>query len=607
MRKLLLVLAAIAVAVLVWMWLGRGGGIGGQGGQGAIGQDDPLAFAPADTPYAFGNLTPLPQDMASRWMSQVDAQIPLWRKHIAMLQELAERPASVDFDDTDLDGSDIEDADAADAQPAPSAQLREMTGWLRALDAELEQAPTGTALAARFGLDGSGLSAIYGLGIVPVARVTLADPAAFSTAIARLETNSGNTLPTLALDGIDAGWRFPVPETPIQAVVAIIGKHVVVTLAPLDDAAALRQLLGLERPARSLADSGDLQRLNKAEGFTGYGSGYVDTARLLALFRSPATPLETAFLSQFEIEKPTLPAECESDMDLIARSFPRLIAGYTHFDATRMVAMSRIETSSAIAEDLMTLNAPTPGLKAAADAQMAMSFALKVSALPALANKYAAATAKSPWTCPALTGLNDAATAAREGLNNPGFYAVGPMASSVLFALDRFSLNIAEEKLEGIAAQVVIGSDNAAGLIAMARSFVPQLASLDLTPGAAPQQLDLSDYTEIAPEPVFMALESNALGFAIGNDQSRRLPAYLKADNTHQPMFHAAYRGSFMAQIATLMREAAEAMPEELRDGMILNADLIQASYVNHIEHVEAEVLLTSRGLEIHQRMRLTR
>src|SRR5690606_15216762 len=124
----------------------------------------------------------------------------------------------------------------------------------------------------------------------------------------------------LELAGVDAGWRFPIPETPIEAVIAILGDHLVFTLAPLDDAAALRQLLGLERPARSLADSGELQRLNQAEGFSGYGSGFLDSARLLALFRAPATPLETAFLSQFEIEKPTLPAECEADLDLIAHS-----------------------------------------------------------------------------------------------------------------------------------------------------------------------------------------------------------------------------------------------------------------------------------------------
>lgn len=598
MRKLLIVLAAIAVAVLVWMWVGRGGdGAIGQGGQSAIGRDDPLAFAPADTPYAFGNLVPLPERLAARWMSQVDPQIPLWRKHIAMLLKLAERDIATD------------DGDDEDASPreTPSIRAREMAGWLRALDAELEQAPTGVALAARFGLDGSSRTAIYGLGIVPVARMTLADPSAWRAAVARLETNSGSTLQTLELDGVDAGWRFPIPETPIQAVIALLGNHLVLTLAPLDDAAALRQLLGVERPARSLADSGELQRLNQAEGFSGYGSGYLDTARLLALFRTPATPLETAFLSQFETEKPMLPAECEADVDLIAASFPRIVTGYTHIDDAGMEAIARIETSQAIAQDLMTLNAPTPGLEAAADAQVAVSFAFKAAALPALANKYAAAAAKAPWTCPALTGLNDAAASARESLNNPAFYAAGPMASSLLLALDRFSVNFAEEKLEDIGGQVVIGSDNAAGLIAMARNFLPQLASLDLQPGAAPQRLALDELAEITSEPVFVAMEPTALGIGIGSDQARRLPAYLKADGRRQPLFHMAYRGSFMIQIAKLMREAAETMPEEVREGLLLNAEIMEASYAGHIEHAEADVLLTERGLEIRQRMRMAR
>lgn len=601
MRKLLLVLAALVVAVLVWMWLGRGGEHAA--GQGTIGRDDPLAFAPADTPYAFGNLAPLPADLASRWMSQIDPQIPLWRKHVSTLLEIAER----DTADTDTDTTDdAQEAEQDEAAPdATPVIAREMTGWLRALDAELAQASTGTALAARFGLDGSSLSAIYGLGIVPVARVTLADPAAFRAAVARLETNSGNTLATLQLEGIDAGWRFPIPETPIQSVIALQGNHLIVTLAPLDDAAALRQLLGIERPERSLADSGELQRMNKAEGFSGYGSGYVDTARLLAVFRTPATALETAFLSQFEVEKPMLPAECEADVNLIVASFPRIITGYTRLDETRVEAMGRIELSPAIAQDLMTLNAPTPGLAATADAQVVLSVAFKAAALPALANKYAAATTKAPWTCPALIALNDATTEARDSLNNPAFYAAGPMANSLLLALDRFALNLADEELEDISGQVVIGSENAAGLIAMARNFVPQLASFDLQAGAAPKQLELEELAEITTKPVFVAMETTALGIGIGDDQAKRLPAYLKADANRQPLFHTAYHGSFIVQIAKLMRDAAKDMPEELRESMQLNADIMEASYANHIEHAEFDVLFTERGLEFQQRVRM--
>lgn len=599
MRKLLIVLAALVAAVLVWMWVGRGGD-GALIGQGSIGRDDPLAFAPADAPYAFGNLAPLPESVATHWMAQIDAQIPLWRKQIDMVLKAVEHDDATD--DEDNDEAEEDKVSPQDTVPP------ELAGWLRALDAELAQAPTGAALAQRFGLDGArSLSAIYGIGLVPVARITLADPAAWRAAVARLETNSGNTLATLELAGVDAGWRFPIPETPIQAVIAVVGKHLVVTLAPLDDATALRQLLGVERPARSLADSGELQRLNKAEGFSDFGSGYVDTARLLAVFRAPATPLETAFLSQFKIEKPTLPAECEADVNLIVASFPRIVTGYTRLDETRMEAMGRIELSPAIAKDLMTLSAPTPGLAAAADAQVAMSFAFKAAALPALANKYASATAKAPWTCPALTGLNDAATSAREGLNNPAFYAAGPMANSVLLALDRFAFNLAEEKLEDIGGQLVIGSENAAGLIAMARNFVPQLASFDLQPGAAPQQLTLDELATITSEPVFVAMQPTALGIGIGDDQAGRLPAYLKADASHQPLFHMAYRGSFIVQIATLMRDAAKDMPGELGESMLLNAQIMEASYANHIEHAQADVLLTERGLEFRQRVRMKR
>ena len=608
MRKgvILVVVALLLAAGFLWWRSGGPGGVSGSSADVVIQADDPLRFVPEDSPYVFANLAPLPEPMARFWLNQIDPQIPHWRRQIAMVLdawETAEAEADSDIDHADIDPeADPESDSLARAARSLPPQL---AGWLRALDAELAQAPTAIELSERFGLGTSSLSAIYGIGLVPVARLTLENPAAWNASMARMQANAGQTLEPLVMDGVDAGWRFPLPEVPLQVLMAVIGNHLVTTLAPLDDISAARQLLGLDRPFRSMADSNALQALNRAEGFTAYGSGYVDTARLLAHMRAPASPLEIAFLTPFDIEKPALPVECNADLDLIANSFPRLIAGYTRMDTTDIRSLTRIETAPAIAQDLMSLGAPIPGLAASADALLTFGFSLRAAALPALGNKYATATAQAPWTCPALVWLNDAAVEARSGLNNPALYAAGPMASSLLLSLEEFSFDLTAQKLTSIAGQLVIGSDNPAGLIAMARNFVPDSVQLDLQPGAAPQRLALPYLDSVTPEPVFAAMDGNALGFAIGAQQESRLAAHLKSDPDRKPMLHIGYRGSFMTEIAKLMRDAAQMMPDETGEEMLMQAQLLEDSYGRYIERMDMTVEATSKGLEFRQQVRM--
>ncbi|MEJ5209092.1 hypothetical protein [Denitratimonas sp. CY0512] len=608
MRKgvIVAIVALLLAAGFLWWRSGGPGGVSGSGADVVIQADDPLRFVPEDSPYVFANLAPLPEPMARFWLNQIDPQIPHWRRQIAMVLdawETAEAEADSDIDHVDIDPeADPESDSLARAARSLPPQL---AGWLRALDAELAQAPTAIELSERFGLGPSSLSAIYGIGLVPVVRLTLDDPAAWSATMARMQANAGQTLEPLVMDGVDAGWRFPLPEVPLQVLMAVIGNHLVTTLAPLDDISAARQLLGLDRPSRSMADSNALQALNRAEDFTAYGSGYIDTARLLAHMRAPASPLEIAFLTPFDIEKPALPAECNADLDLIADSFPRLIAGYTRMDTTDIRSLTRIETAPAIAQDLMSLGAPIPGLAASADALLTLGFSLRAAALPALGNKYATATAQTPWTCPALVWLNDAAVEARSGLNNPALYAAGPMASSLLLSLEEFSFDLTAQKLTSIAGQLVIGSDNPAGLIAMARNFVPDSVQLDLQPGAAPQRLALPYLDSVTPEPVFAAMDGNALGFAIGADQESRLAAHLKSDPDRKPMLHIGYRGSFMTEIAKLMREAAQMMPDETGEEMLMQAQLLEDSYGRYIERMDMTVEATSKGLEFRQQVQM--
>ena len=613
MRKIWIVAAVVAAAGLAWFWLGRDDA-------GSIGQDDPLAFAPHDAPYAFGNLTPLPTAVVARSLRQVDPQMAQWRRQIAQaLALLDESDAAADPDAADAvedrdpaaaEGADDGRADgtaiAGDDAAGDAGNARRIGAWLRAFDAELAAAADAAALMARAGFDPASLRfAIYGLGLVPVSRTTLADPAAFRALVARMEAAAGETLPALELPGLEAGWRIALPQAPVEGVVAIADGHLILTLAPPGDSAALRTLLGLERPPRSLADSGALQTLNRAEGFTAWGSGFIDTARMFDLFRTPATPLEAAFLSAFDMDKPMLPASCDGDVARFTRAVPRLLAGYTHLDARRMEMLARIDTSPDIATELLTLRAPMPGLASAGDALGAFGLALKVSALPALGNRWSSATAAAPWTCPALDWINEAAAQTRAGLNNPALYAAGPVLNSVLVALDRFRFDLATQRPSELAARLVIGSDNPASLIATARSLVPQLTALALEPGAAPQAVPAELLMGAVEQPAFVAMDAGALGLAIGAGEDARLPGHLRAGEGSQPLLFVRYRGALMGEAARLMREAAKSAPDALRDELVSSAQMIEDAYTASIEAMEMSIGFSERGIELRQRIEL--
>ncbi len=571
MRKTVVVLILAALPALAWFLLHRGGGSG----------NDPLDFVPADTPYVFANLEPLPADVTGRYLALSGAAIPQWRA------QLARGVRALEEDRADADGQRI-------------------LAWLRAIDTELAAHADLESLVDALGMGMQSRAALYGIGLAPVIRTSLADPARLMALVERLETSAGEKLPRFEHAGVAMGWKLELPDAPIVGVAAIVDGHLVATLLPKGDPEAAAELLGLARPKKSLAQSGDLARLNRDAGFLPYGSGYLDTAKLLAQFQQPATPLERAFLAVLEAEKPVIPAQCAGDVETIVASFPRAVAGYTRLDKNGLSGLARIETAAAIAEDLKSLLAPTPGLAKAGDALMSFSFSMRPGAIPALANRIADNTAGKPWTCPALASLNDAAKQLREAANNPAVYAAGPMAYSLHVALSRLAFTPDDEEHPvDVAGKLLIGSDNPAGLVAMGRSFVPQLAELNLAPGAPPQPIPAELTGALSSEPMFAAQTANALGFSLGAGEEADLASFLAIDpNARQPLLQVAYRGELMAGMAMMLRQVAEKMePGPDQDEMLAAVQALEQGYADQLQRVEMAVEFSGKGIELRQEM----
>lgn len=574
MRKLVvIVLVAAALALGLWWFLGRDGAGPVAGG---IAADSPLDFAPADTPYVFANLEPLPEAERARWMSQMDGLSAMWRAQIATMRTKI----------------------AADPKPEAQQFLR----WVDAVEAEFADKTPEQVIAA-LGTRIDGVGAIYGIGLAPVVRLELADPDALRATVTRLEQRTGTTFDTGTIDG-HFYWYADLPETTLRGIVAIQDKHLVATVGPATDEAALRTLLGIDRPARTLRDSGALQALNKTHGYLPIGGGYVDTARIADVLTSPATPLETALLAAMKVEKPAVDASCRTEAALLATLVPRFSAGYTRIDGGHMDMVSRIETLPAIAADLQTLRTPMPGPRSGEGSLFDFGMGIKLAALPAILNRWADAAQAHTFACPQLAWLNDTATQLRTVSSNAGIYTVAPMMSSMRLLVSRADLQAIQGGDVDGSARLLIASGNPAALLSMAQTFAPDIAAMGLKPDGKVVPVPPIAAAPL-PLPTFAAMSPNVLALGVGADQEATLGDALVLDESFQPLMVYGVDGAFYAQFmqfgmaqaalaATTDAERAEA--EEM-------GRMMQEMYSKLIKRVDVVVDVDQHGLLFEQKM----
>lgn len=574
MRKLIIAVLVVAVVAAGVYFLRRADAPGGA--PLAVGGGDahaPLAYVPADTPYVFANLEPLPAAVTSRWMQQMDVGARLWQSQLAQGIRKLE-------------------------QSRPDA---EELKWLRALNAELEGKSMAQVLDS-LGYDMQGRVALYGIGLVPVLRMSLADPDEFRAFIARIEQQVGAPFPTARVDTQDY-WQLSGPEGKLRGVMALQDGQLVLTLAPPSDDAPLRQLLGLDKPQATMQDGGALAALNLQFGYLPHGSGYIDSRALVAQFAAPATPLESAFLTAFGIEKPAIDAVCAGEYAALAGQVPRLSFGYTRLEAERMDMVSRFETSAAIAADLKRLRAPMPGLAQAAQAPFNFGISLKLAALPGLVNTWAASVAASPWQCDSLQPLNQGFAQSREQLANPVVFGAAPVFEGLHAIATRVELKPGGAPPD-FGGKLLIGSPSPAALVGMAKSFVPQLASMQLAPDGKVQALPT--LPNMPPEmPAWVAMTDHVLGLAIGVGEDADLADYLTSDPTQQPLLVLGYSGELFAQFNKMMLEQAAAVadPDEQAEQRQV-AEMVNQIY-GQIRRAEIRIEFGDSGIEMHQSAQL--
>jgi len=469
-------------------------------------KDAPLAFVPADTPYVVANLDVLDDDTRKALLAQADTQLP---SQLAQLDAAADQMAKKDPDGARL---------------------------MHALVAEFN-GKTIETFAQNAGLDLKGYSALYGLGLAPVLRISLSDPKAFDGFVGRLETAYGKKLDVASI-GAQSYRKYNFAASGTEAILAMVGKQAVLSLLPAEASPALiRQALGLDRPEKSLQDDGRLTTLAKAKGYQSWVVGDLDLTRALPMAISGTDPLFASIIKAHAAAESAKTGEpianqlqtspsCAPEATRIAARVPAISFGYTQLDTGHQNVRFDIALADDISKAFFDLKVDLPGLGSAGTSPFDVSIALPVAQLRTFWSAQADAVAAKPFTCPALTDLND------------GFAKLGPAMQKAAIPPfgDLLGLRVALDTLtpakDGgmptFTGRIVLGSNNPTGLLAMSQMMVPALAQLKLTPNGPPASLP-KDMASLLGQPTWVALGDKAIAIGVGAGEDAQLADTLKA------------------------------------------------------------------------------
>jgi hypothetical protein len=499
-------------------------------------KDAPLAFAPADTPYVIGNLDVLDDSTRKAILAQVDAEMPA---QVAQMKAQADQLADKDPD---------------------------MAKYLRTVAGEF-QGKTAEQLIQETGLNAKGYMALYGLGLSPVLRMELADANAFQQFVAKLQNDYGKKFEVATL-GTQSYQRYVTPTSHLQFIIAVVGKHAVLALLPQDASQPLlRQALGLDRPAKSVQDTDRLADLAKTKGYAKWAVGEIDLTRLLPLFVGGKDPLaqslqkmraenESAKTGEPVTNLVQVAPSCQGEADRMAARVPKLSMGYTTLDEKHRDMRFDVTLASDIVSAFSGLKVELPGLGTDPTAPFEMSLALPMQQIRTFWSAQAQAVADKPFTCPMLDNLNETFSSLGDAMQKAAVPPIGDLLG-LHIAVDGYTPNPGGG-MPKVSGSLVIGTNNPAGLLAMAQVTSPMLNGVKPTPDGKPVALP-AQLTNALGESGWAAMGGKSIGLAVGANEDSKL-----ADVVKQPggdageLMRVHLDGDMYANWISLLEQRAE-------------------------------------------------
>ena len=163
-----------------------------------------LDYVPADSPYVFANVTPLPDAVFEKLEPKIDQVL---QTYDALMQEIA----SMAMESAAADGDDSEDAQKAVAVIGELSSLMSVDGLRGA------------------GFERKSTSVFYGYGLLPVLRFEVSNGALFESALSRIEEKAGAKMDVATIAGNSVRY---IEAADTKFLVSILEKQVVISVAP---------------------------------------------------------------------------------------------------------------------------------------------------------------------------------------------------------------------------------------------------------------------------------------------------------------------------------------------------------------------------------------
>lgn len=544
---------------------------------------------PSDSPYVLAGIKPMPKAVADKMF---DALEP------AMAQLQGELK-------TELERLNTAGATTDDDKLA-KAILEELDGKLNAKGLE------------SLGISTTPTFALYGVGLMPVIRVGLKDPAALKQAIGRIEGKAGVKAPVLKSGDTEYYGKV---EDGLHMVIAIQGEELVFGLTPDSMAATtVPMILGTGKPEKSIKAAGKLSDLMKLHGYAGYGVGFVDNVAITETLLGDAAGLNGQVFAEMKksgADMPSIEAACgegaapdcvsvcKTEIKGLAAIAPRFVFGSKNVTDKQWVTHFLVETRADIAKDLSALAAPVPGLGiGGGDSLVSFGIGVDIGKTIEFAKAKVAAVKASPYKCDLLSGLNEGVTEMEAGLQQQ----LPPVVMNVRGVfVDVKSADTSTMPPKDVKGHVVVAASNPNELFTMAKGMVPPLAAVELKPDGKPVALPAAELG-VPPfiGPVHAAMNDKALAISIGAGQEAKLGDALGAKSpSPAPLFSFGYDvGAFMKAVSAQTQEMLAGMPEEFRKEQEaqMQATLSMAKVFGV---VLSNMTLSDKGLVIEQTLNL--
>ncbi len=278
-----------------------------------------------------------------------------------------------------------------------------------------------------------------------------------------------------------------------------------------------------------------------------------------------------------------------------------MVFGYTSISAKRFDSNIVFELRDDIASGLQALPAVVPVLGGDRGGLMSFGMSLDFKAARSFMEARLDAMVADPFECEHFADVQGGVVQARASLNQP----LPPMVydfKGFLAIIDEIEgLDVATQTPPtSVDGSFLLAMDNAQGLVAMGAMFSPELAALNLQPGADPVPLDLPQLQAMGIS-AFAALTDSAVAVSVGEESESEVQDMLDAEGSTPAPFmsfsiDAARYYSFMGEAIAAGEVGEDAPTPEMKAAL---NELMQ-SIADLYDRMSGEVLFTENGIEMH-------